>query len=196
LQGDTCYVCPTNNEHNSIKASIFKKHILATHPSINSNVNPPKYTIIIEADITSSVAKNTHQKINEHLRNRIITTCGDADVMAGSKHIDPALCIYVGAHHICIDNKHLKDKVPRGNGTICRVIGIKLKEQPQSYEWKNYYGRKVWTVNASDVEWVECEHINKTGTVIQLEAKIDQLRKKLDSLLKTNGTVTHPKVQS
>ncbi len=53
------------------------------------------------------------------------------------------------------------------------MIGIKLKEQPQSYKWKNYYGRKVWTVNASDVEWVECEHINKTGTIIQLEAQID-----------------------
>jgi hypothetical protein len=89
--------------------------------------------------------------------------------MAGTKHIDPALCLYVGAHCICIDNKHLKDKVPRGNGTICRVIGIKLKEQPQSYKWKNYYARKVWTVNASDVEWVQCEHINKAETIIQLQ---------------------------
>jgi hypothetical protein len=41
---------------------------------------------------------------------------------------------------------------------------------------------KVWTVNASDVEWVECEHINKTGTMIQLEAQIDELRCTLDSL--------------
>jgi hypothetical protein len=30
--------------------------------------------------------------------------------------------------------------------------------------------KKVWTVNASDVEWVQCEHINKTGTMIQLQA--------------------------
>jgi hypothetical protein len=116
--------------------------------------------------------------------------------MVGTKHIDPALCMHVGVHLICIDNKHLKDKVPRGNGTICRVIGIKLKEQPQSYKWKNCYGRKVWTVNASDVEWVECEQINKSGTIIQLEAQIDQLRCTLDSLPKTNGTVTHQKVQS
>ncbi len=143
------------------------------HPSNNSNVNPPEHTIIIEAGISRSVAKNAHQKIKEHLRNRIITTCGDADVMVGTKHIDPALCIYVGANLIRIDNKHSNDKAPRGNGTICRVIGIKLKEQPQSCKRKNYYGRKVWTVNASDVEWVECEHINKTGTIIQLEAQID-----------------------
>jgi hypothetical protein len=97
-------------------------------------MNPPEHTIIIEVDISSLVAKNAHQKIKEHLRNSLITTCGDADVMAGTKHIDPALCIHVGAHLTCIDNKHLKDKVPRGNGTICRVIGIKLKEEPQSYK--------------------------------------------------------------
>ena len=42
--------------------------------------------------------------------------------------LDPALCIYIGVYLMCIDNKHLTDKVPRGNGTMCRVIGIKLKQ--------------------------------------------------------------------
>ncbi len=159
-------------------------------------MNPSEHTIIIEADISSSVAKRAHRKIKEQFRHRIITTCGDAEVMAGTKNIDPALCIYVGAHLICIDNKHLKDKVPRGNGTICRVIGIKLKEEPQSCKWKNYYGKKGWTVNASEVEWVQCEHINKTGTMLQLQAQIDQLRSTLESLPNTNDTVTDPKLQS
>ncbi len=59
----------------------------------------------------------TQQRINRHLRHCIITSCGDATVMMGSKHIDPALCIYIGAYLICIDNKHLRDKVPWGNGT-------------------------------------------------------------------------------
>ncbi len=88
------------------------------------------YSIIIEADISSSVATNTHKKIDEYLRQRIITTCGDADVTWGTKHIDPALCIYVGAYLICIDNKHLKDKVAIGNGTLCKVIGVKFKHNP------------------------------------------------------------------
>jgi hypothetical protein len=49
--------------------------------------------------------------------------------MEGTKHIDAALCIYNGAHLICIDNKHLKDKVPQGNDTMCsRVIGVKQKK--------------------------------------------------------------------
>jgi hypothetical protein len=67
-QGDTCYACPRNKDRNSIQASIFKNHIQATHPPINSNKDPPERTIIIEADITSSAAKNAHQKINKHLR--------------------------------------------------------------------------------------------------------------------------------
>jgi cell fate (sporulation/competence/biofilm development) regulator YmcA (YheA/YmcA/DUF963 family) len=61
---------------------------------------------------------------------------------------------------------------------------------------ENYYGRKVWTVNASDVEWVQCEHINKTGTMIKLQAEIDQLRSTLDTLPQTNRTATNEQVQS
>ena len=155
---------------------MFKKHVQATHPPVNSIENPPQHTIIIEAEISSSISTKAHTKINDHMRQRIITTCGDANVMVGTKHIDPALCLYVGAHLICIDNKHLKDKVPRGNGTMCRVIGVKLKQNPTTYAWKNYYGRKVWTVNARDVEWVECEHMNKPRTIVQLEAQIHHLK--------------------
>ncbi len=89
---------------------------------------------------------------------------------------------------MCIDSKHLKDKVPRGNGTLCKVVGLKLKHNPQSYRRKNYYGKKEWTVNANDVEWVECKLINKTGTIVQLEAQIQQLKCTLESLPKTNTT--------
>ena len=76
---------------------------------------------------------------------------------------------------MCINNYHLKDKVPRGNGTICRVLIIKLKQDAPSYKWKNYYGRKVWTVNATHVEYVECKHVNKTGRMLQLETNINNL---------------------
>jgi hypothetical protein len=100
--------------------------------------------------------------------------------MMGSKHIDPALCIYIGAYLICIDNKHLTAKVPRGNGTLCRVIGVKLKDNAQSYTWKNYYGKKVWTINAADVDWVECQHVNKSNFLTQLESQIKQLKNELD----------------
>ena len=100
--------------------------------------------------------------------------------MFGTKHIDPALCLYVGAIVMCIDNKHLKDKVPRGNGTICQVIKVKIKQNAPSYKCKIYYGKKVWTVNALDVEWVECEHVNKTGMMLQLETQIHGYTSQLD----------------
>ena len=47
---------------------------------------------------------------------------------------------------------------------------------------KNYNGKKVWTVNATDVEWVECKHVNKTSIVEQLELQINQLKQELDVL--------------
>jgi hypothetical protein len=49
----------------------------------------------------------------------------------------------------------------------------------------------VWTVNASNVEWVECEHINKSGTIVQLEAQIHQMRCKLETLQKKKQTNIH-----
>ncbi len=49
-------------------------------------------------------------------------------------------------------------------GTLCRVLDIKLKHNAPSNKCKIYYGKKVWTVNATDVEWVECEHANKNWT--------------------------------
>ncbi len=72
---------------------------------------------------------------------------------------------YLGAYLMCIDNKHLTDKVPRGNGTLCWVLDFKLKHNAPSYKYKSYYGRKVRTVNATDADWVECEHVNKTGLI-------------------------------
>ena len=38
----------------------------------------------------------------------------------------------------------------------------------------------MWTVNATDVEWVEWKHVNKTSIVAQLESQINQLKQELD----------------
>jgi hypothetical protein len=37
---------------------------------------------------------------------------------------------------MCIDNMHLKHKVPRGNGTLCQVLDIELKQFGSSQESK------------------------------------------------------------
>jgi hypothetical protein len=36
------------------------------------------------------------------------------------------------------------------------------------------------TMGATDVEWVECKHVNKTSLVTQLESQINQLKQELD----------------
>jgi hypothetical protein len=111
------------------KQQFFQKHIRATHPNVTCNEMPPEHTLIIEVHITSSISNTTRQRINRYLKNHIITTCGDANVMMGTNHIDPALCIYIGAYLICIGNKHLRDKVSWGNGTLSQVLGVQLKEK-------------------------------------------------------------------
>ncbi len=35
---------------------------------------------------------------------------------------------------------------------------------------------------SADVEWVECEHVNKTGLVAQLESQTNELKHQLDLL--------------
>ncbi len=177
---DVSYACPTNRERNAVNASNFKQHIERTHPLVSSNNPPPSGTAIVEAHITSSNSSRAKTKINRMLRHRIITTCGDNNVRAGTKHIDPALCLYVGAFLICIiSNQSLNEKVRRGNGTMCRVVGMKLKGDAPSYKWKNYYGRKVWTVNAEDIEWIEVEHYPKSNMIERLEKAIKRVKRQL-----------------
>ena len=72
-------------------------------------------------------------------------------------------------------NEKLKEQ-GTGNGTQCRVVGIKLKQDPTSYRWKNWDGKKVWTVRASDVEFVQFEHYPKTREIVSLEKKLTRLK--------------------
>jgi hypothetical protein len=53
------------------------------------------------------------------------------------------------------DNDNIKEG--RANGTLCRLVSIKRKTN-NPLTWKNYNGRKVYTVNAKDVEYAEFEH--------------------------------------
>ena len=117
FKGDFYYAFPTNKGQNSIQTTLVQKHIETTHSTLTSYKMPPHNTHIIETNITGSLGKKSNQKIDKHLRHQIIATCRDANGMMGTKHLDPALCLHLGAYLMCIDNKHLKDKVPRGNGS-------------------------------------------------------------------------------
>ena len=53
---------------------------------------------------------------------------------------------------------------------------MKLKESPTSHRWKNYYNRKVWTVKASDVEWIELEHYPKGANITYIKDAIEAVK--------------------
>lgn len=151
-----CYACPTNKERNAVTASMFKQHILATHPTIDSDELPPDNTLII---LEASVRRKK-QKVSCGLHGTIVTMLGGADIRVtnynsrGAK-IDPALRLFPGSHHMCITNDDLKDG--RGNGTLCKCINAKLKKR-STRQWKNWEGRKVWTNSIDDVKWVKFKH--------------------------------------
>ncbi len=42
---------------------------------------------------------------------------------------------------------------------------------------------KMWTIDAKDVEYIQCEHVNKPGYILQLEAQIQELEKVQDKHL-------------
>ena len=74
-----------------------------------------------------------------------------------------------------LGNGFLREKNPRGSGTLCRLVSMKLKEHTQSQNYKNYNNRKCWTVSASDVEWIEVEHVVKTEPMLEMAKEIERM---------------------
>ena len=173
LEGNGCYACARNMQRNTVSAINWDGHLDATHPSKESDDLPPGHTIIIEADITPT-ARSSHGLNMRSVRRRILEL-GDDDVRHIRKMVDPCLRCYTGAFFMCNSNENLKDK-GAGNGTQCRVLSVKLKRNQTSHMWKIWNNRKVWTVCASDVEWVEFEHFPKTQEIDTLEAHLKRKR--------------------
>jgi len=81
FEGDVVYACSTNKERNAVQAGIFRNHILRTHPTVHNPDLPPDHTIIIEAIVQSSKSRKAASiSVGKFTRDRIIHTCGDADV--------------------------------------------------------------------------------------------------------------------
>jgi len=151
---DACYACPTNQERNAIYAGIFKNHILDTHPDVASDDLPPDHTLMIEASM-----RRKKRKVSQAVHDTVITMLGDDDIRSSEFHtngakIEPLLRLYPGSPHMCITNEDLKNG--RGNGTLCKCVSVKLKNGQR--RWKNWEGKKVWTITSDCVEWVEFEH--------------------------------------
>ena len=64
------------------------------------------------------------------------------------------------------------------------LVSMQIIDDATSHTHKNYYGRKVATVCAKDVEWIECEHVIKTEPMVWLEREINKLTQKILSATK------------
>jgi len=172
---DISYACATNKQRNGVIAASFKKHIMQTHPDItDKDSRPPDHTLMIEATISISGKKGRGRKrkkrnnsnvsglgLGQVVQDTIISQLGDDDVRAteflnrGAK-IEPVLRVYPGSHHMCITNENLNEG--RGNGTLCKCVKVKLKQNGAERRCKNWDGKKVWAVTVDSVEWIEFVH--------------------------------------
>ena len=78
---------------------------------------------------------------------------------------------------MCNSNEELKEK-GMGNGPQYRLLQVKVRDGAKSYICKIWNKRKVWTVCASDVEWVEFQHYPKTQTISNLDFLLKQKKQK------------------
>jgi hypothetical protein len=185
---DISYACWKNSVRVSIHASTFQNHI-RDFPLVDSYEDPPEHTVVIEADVRKAPKHKRKSKkpaleesplpakLTSRLCNKIYAKCGDSDMKDQQKNIDPALKLYVGAHCMIIDNDDISKG--RANGTLCRVIGIRKKGNA-ALSWKNYDGRKVFTINVRDIEHVEFEHFPKKLDQINIENQISSLKMELE----------------
>ena len=93
LRGEFSYASPTNRDRNGIHSLNWKIHVVHTCPPFDSPEMPPEHTIVIEADIQST-SKNK-RKIDNVIKQRILTSCGDDNMKYSHKYVNPALCLYV-----------------------------------------------------------------------------------------------------
>ena len=126
--------------------------------------------------------KNAKRNLNRVMRQRILMTGGDAScTMQDHKHVDPALLVYNGCVVIYTgDNSHLENAVPRGNGTRCEIVEVKLRHGAET-TMKNYYGKKVRTVLADQVEHLKLKKIDESKEMSDMKKAIIYQRSVADN---------------
>ena len=65
----------------------------------------------------------------------------------------------------------------RANGTMCRAVSTKKKIN--ELRWKNFDGKKVYTINVCDTNYIQCEHFPPTLQQRKLQERILELNQKL-----------------
>ena len=136
---NTGYACPFNRQRNAVESALFKTHLERTHTHYtDSKTDPPDHTIVIE----SVLMTKSKQKYSECFHNFIFNSIGDAGVETSyNTHYDPELRLHTGCPLMVNNNTEL-DTLNIGNGTLCRFVGVKIKQRKTSYV-KRINNRKV-----------------------------------------------------
>jgi hypothetical protein len=133
---------------------LFKTHLERTHHHYtDSKTDPPDHTIVIE----SVLMTKSKEKYSESFHNFIFNSIGDAEVETSyNTHYDPALRLHTGCPLMMNNNTEL-DTLNIGKGTLCRFVGVKIKQGKTSYV-KIINNRKVNAISEDDIEYIVCEH--------------------------------------
>ena len=70
------------------------------------------------------------------------------------------------------DNKDIASG--RGNDTLCRIIYVKF-HRTVTPKIRNFDNKKVYAVNARDVDYIECEHFPKKVELMKMEKKLGSI---------------------
>ena len=91
---------------------------------------------------------------------------------------------------MCIDNTKLSE-YNVGNGTLCRVRNIKLKDNapPHAVQWKNWDGKKVYCTSARFVEYVELERFPESDKIVLMKSRIDEYKSTLSDNWEDDDTI-------
>jgi hypothetical protein len=76
-----------------------------------------------------------------------------------------------------MSNEKMEEKPPQGNGTVCSLVSVKIKQGATTHRWRELYGRKVWSVNIKDVEWLTVQLADNSEEITNLECEIGEFKK-------------------
>jgi len=75
-----------------------------------------------------------------------------------------------------MSNKNMEEKPSRGNGGVCNFISVKIKNGAQSHVSYHFTEKKMWTVNAKDVELLTVELAYDSEEITGIQHELNQLK--------------------
>ena len=72
-----------------------------------------------------------------------------------------------------MSNVKMEENPPRGNGTVCTHISVKIKQGATTHRWREMYGRNIWSINIRNVEWLTVTLADDSDEITNLKHKID-----------------------